>query len=440
MRLLDASILAVAMLLPVSVSAQADSSRAEPVSAEEFLAWAASALIPIDIQRWQATDLSALDQHLEGKRFVFIGEPDHFIEEKYAARLMVIDRCLARGFRHLGMEMGRSDGLRIDRFLHTGTAADLQRVRFYALGKRHGPGPNATFADRELSFLRDLRQLAVASRRVDDRAHWFGFDIDHSVGGGFEDIPQRLQVHANAAPVKEFLAQLEAARVGFRAAVPLFATRQSLPHREVDRLVAQLQQPDDNPLAAIPAGLRSSVLRDLRCLADSLRLLPIRTRRSYVLRERTMFRQFDDYVADLGKTEKVVLMGHDLHLSKDYTTVDKLWPSIGSHVHKRFGDQVYSIWMMYDHGSRLHKGAGKKADSKAAEVAVKSLPGTVESVLARLESPAFLLPLDDTDPRVGWLDRARNFRMNGNWPQRGKLRRQADAILFVRRVTAPRPS
>ena len=62
---------------------------------------------------------------LAGKRFVFLGEPDHFIVEKYPFRLLFIQHLLGRGWRHVGMETGRSVGWRVDRYLETGDASDL---------------------------------------------------------------------------------------------------------------------------------------------------------------------------------------------------------------------------------------------------------------------------------------------------------------------------
>ena len=52
--------------------------------------------------------LSFLDPLLEGKRIVFLGEPDHYIHEKYDYRLLLIKYLYQKGWRHIGMEMGRS--------------------------------------------------------------------------------------------------------------------------------------------------------------------------------------------------------------------------------------------------------------------------------------------------------------------------------------------
>ena len=62
---------------------------------------------------------------LAGKRFVFLGEPDHFIVEKYPFRLPLIQYLFERGWRHVGMETGRSVGWRVDRYLETGDPAQL---------------------------------------------------------------------------------------------------------------------------------------------------------------------------------------------------------------------------------------------------------------------------------------------------------------------------
>jgi dienelactone hydrolase len=48
---------------------------------------------------------AALDRMLAGKRFVFLGEPEHCLVEKYPFRLTLI---FGRGWRHVAMETGRS--------------------------------------------------------------------------------------------------------------------------------------------------------------------------------------------------------------------------------------------------------------------------------------------------------------------------------------------
>ena len=100
-------------------------SRAE----REVVEWAAGRALPLESLEPGALDASALtplERELEGVRIVCLGEPDHFIHEKYVG--LLIGWLLERGFRHVAMEMGHSDAWRMDRYLATGDEAWLERV------------------------------------------------------------------------------------------------------------------------------------------------------------------------------------------------------------------------------------------------------------------------------------------------------------------------
>ena len=80
---------------------------------ESFLLWAKRSALPLPATPEEPFGESAqavLDRLLEGKRFVFLGEPDHFIVEKYPFRLTLTRFLFARGWRHASMETGRSVG------------------------------------------------------------------------------------------------------------------------------------------------------------------------------------------------------------------------------------------------------------------------------------------------------------------------------------------
>ena len=60
---------------------------------EAFLAWARRSAIPLPGSHEQPLSEDArasLGRMIEGKRFVFLGEPEHFIVEKYPFRLTLI--------------------------------------------------------------------------------------------------------------------------------------------------------------------------------------------------------------------------------------------------------------------------------------------------------------------------------------------------------------
>jgi hypothetical protein len=85
------------------------------VSGKVFLAWVKDNAIELDTLDWQSIDvgkLSVLDKLVEGKRIVFLGEPDHYVREKYDFQLIFI-RYLFGGtsvWRWGGLTAGESIG------------------------------------------------------------------------------------------------------------------------------------------------------------------------------------------------------------------------------------------------------------------------------------------------------------------------------------------
>ena len=164
---------------------------------EDFRAYAAEHAIAfpdLDAIDENARQLSILDPLIAGKRFAYIGESDHFIHEKYPYRLAMLNYLAARGFTHLGEELGASDGMRIARFIETGDDSQLERVTIYGykgasrsdrddtptgiLRDSFGDAyPTAQFAAEQKRFAHGLRKFGV---------RFFGFDIDPLPGGGYE--------------------------------------------------------------------------------------------------------------------------------------------------------------------------------------------------------------------------------------------------------------
>src|SRR5262245_23035736 len=84
-----------------------------------------------DVESAAKADVEALawlDPLLEGKRFAFVGEANHFVHEKLGYRLFVTRYLASRGFGVLLEELAWSDGIRIDRYLESGDSSWLDRV------------------------------------------------------------------------------------------------------------------------------------------------------------------------------------------------------------------------------------------------------------------------------------------------------------------------
>jgi len=410
----------------------AHSQESDQLAEEDFVAWAGEVAIPFDLEAGPAPErLAAI---LGGRRIVYLGEPDHFIHEKYPFRLGFLRALHGLGWRHLGMEMGRSDGLNFDRYLETGDERSLFDIGLYSSAPSIESGIRAgSFLGMELSYARDLRALASGPQRV----RYFGFDVDVSPGNGWDDALARVTDVDGGEELALILADLRRSRERVDG---------------LEAVVDELRDPDAALGKELPVGVQRQLALDLDTLAESLRfgrtplfdddVEPVTLVDAFTRRERLMFRTFDAYHDALPEGTPIALTGHNLHLSRrsqsarwfeiDSEQAVALLPSIGAHVTERFPDDVFAVWLVYDHGRHLN------ATDISRERELKSVPGTVESLLGRLPHDALLLPLASEDPRSRWLDGERSYRVNGGVGY-GRLRELTDALVFVREVHPPTP-
>lgn len=414
--------------------------------ANDLATWAARAAVPVD--GWPQPTLDAritaqLDAWLAGKRVVFIGEPDHYIHEKYTFRLLLIQYLLERGFHTIAMEMGRSDGARVNAYLQSGDLSHLARVGLYgydgatrqdrsdaAVGmmaqvRENLAAGRTNFYSEEQRFFRELRRFASAAQV--ENLQWVGIDVDTYPGGGYEDLSDLLS--AVEAPITQQL-QAKLKRVAGESLA-----------QEVARLdkVHGWMRDHHAQLAAVLGGTQArQAVNSVQAMADSFRFR-LQQRQDGLLaafraRERVMFRQFDELLADLGPDGKLIVMGHNMHLSKNYRWLSfgegsqtaQMWPSIGAHIADSLPGEVFAFWMLYDQGQN---GGHQCAD---ANCPVPRLPGSVSAQVAHLDN-AFFLPLMDL-PLDHALRGPQTFRLNAG-PGRGVLPKVADALFIVPTVT-----
>jgi erythromycin esterase-like protein len=441
----------VASILVALMAAQV--SAGEVATDDAWIDWARErslVLDPVDWPRTKPAALASFIHELDDEQVVFLGEPDHYIAEKYDYRLLLIRALLDRGYRHIGMEMGLSDGMRIDRYLETGDERELDRVALY--GYRGDARPDRevlpsplevvvgqpffdAFVIAERAFLRQLRGINASLPPGEERLRWFGWDIDAtSPGGGYVEAREILKPHRGISIVEEIEARL--------TLVPTESLTE-----EADRLEAALAFIADHvgELRAVLGPAEADLLRHVvRNLIDSLRFRELAFREPFgrywseamQRREEALIERLDDgWLTRLDPAGKVILLGHNMHLSKDPSTLRygassedaflEMWPTVGGAVAERL--PVYAIWMLYDHGSSV------RPFDPDPVVSVPSHPDRIEHLLARV-APVLLLPLNDDDPRASWLDEDRRFVQNGDYAS-GRLRRHADAVFFVEEVT-----
>ena len=382
--------------------------------------------------------LDALGQDIAGRRVVMLGEPDHYVHEKYAYQLLFVRWLFERGFRHIGFEMGRARGKRFDRYIATG---DEKWLRSSANSKATPPvqanGMLSVDVDagwfvndqkeRE-SFIRTLRGMSESRNPETPPLHVFGFDVDFFLADAVEDASLLLDGHRTPA-ADAVRSVLERAPGDLESVV---RTR-GLVSENAAVLRGELGDP-----------LFGELVSTLRETEETARFTAVAMENptldqlleSYARREQTMFWQVDEQLTRVPASEGIVLIGHNMHLSKEAASIrfggrdeKPMWPSIGSYVSQKLGAKAYAVWMLYAGGTHGHHKCRELA------CAIDPPPGTVEKRLDAL-GERFLLPLREDDPATRFMFDEASFIQNGELGS-GRIGRQADLVMFVRRVRAP---
>ncbi len=144
-------------------------------------------------------------------------------------------------------------------------------------------------------------------------------------------------------------------------------------------------------------------------------------------------RRMAEMLAQLPKDERIILTGHNFHMSKDSASLrgpGAMWTSIGARLHTVLPGEVYGIWLMYDHGEHGNS-LGRRPTRR-----IESDPRRVESLFAKV-GDAFILPLHTGDREERYLDEPRGIVQNGR-SGRAIVTSNTDAIVFLRKVTPTR--
>jgi erythromycin esterase-like protein len=350
------------------------------------------------------------------------------------------------------MEMDYSDGVRIDRYLDTGDATHLQGVALYgyAGGRRddrddkpHGfpgmenPAFREAFWGEEKRFLTALSSLNETRPAETSRLRWFGFDVGLFPSVGYEEAQAVLAGQSQDPLVQQILRRLN--RVAGESRI-----------EEAERLekLAEFLAAESRSVEKVLGEVDARRLtRTVRRLAETYRFCDAAKEGPRTMkwlqglrdREADMVWLMDEMLADLPSDAKVILMGHNLHLSKDSEEITvgpidspapTMWTSVGTHLARRYPEEIYSIWMLYDHGRH-----GTVLSAAGVEE-LDSNPAAVEHLMAKVGS-TFVLQLTSNDKRGPLHHEKCNFLQNGSIAS-GLLPAQADAVFFVREVTEPR--
>lgn len=416
---------------------------------EEFLTRAREQAVMVESLDGINTDIeifSIFDKLLENKRVVYLGEEDHWIHEKSDYRLLLLRYLISRGFRFIGEELGWSDGIRIDRYMEMGDEAHLEKIATYGyrgelrndredkatgiLKSSNQNYPVSEFKREQLRLTRALRDICIDYANDNGRIHFFGFDIDAVAGGGYKDIEEILNPYKDEPDVSHILSLLS-----------------RVPGETLEAEINRLRIVSDT-MNSMEANLRkllgekqnNMLVECVITLMDSFEFNRIANSAmnynelniAMAAREEVMYRHVKFILSRMKPTDKLVLMGHNRHLSKNIELINnvgasppggKLVPSIGTYINRLLPEEVFSIWQLHDRGSSSHP---------YTELSRKyeSMPGSLNSVLAQIGSN-YLLPTNGFQIFNKYMDIHGIYNAIYNT----KISQQADAIFFIGEVS-----
>lgn len=291
-----------------------------------------------------------LDKKIANKKFVYLGEGDHYIHEKYPYRLAFIKYLASRGFTHLGMEMGRADALNINRYLQTGDSSYFKMVGLYGhryFDPKNSPatpiGTQVGQRAEEKRFFEEVRNILTIDGKT---LHYFGFDLDMYPGAGHHDIEAHLKRHLNHPVIKKIHQQVEESKTtSLEKRAQLLTSASHLLNESRNRLLTIMTEQEYLDFRI-----------DLKVLADSFMFDHLiasgRNNEHMEWREQRMIENMPLILQELPKNARFILMGHNAHLSKStegmvYESKEESSPidsAIGAWISDEYSNQVYSIW------------------------------------------------------------------------------------------------
>jgi erythromycin esterase-like protein len=414
-----------------------------------FMSWASQHAIIVDSLDGLKADIeqfSCLDKFMEGKRVVFLGEEDHWIHEKSDYRLMLLRYFISRGFRYIGEELGWSDGIRVDNYLKTGNETYLERIATYgykgALRKDRDDKPIGImksqsdnypvkeYKSEQLRLIRALRDISEEYKDTSDRIHYFGFDLDTLTGGGYEDGEELLAAFKSEPTVLSILSLIN-------------RVQGETLEEEMKRLVNVLDKVKslEDDLKKLLGETRYGILQEhIQTLYDSLKFNQIinpaldyeAVGTAMAAREEVMQRHVKFILSQMKPNDKLVLMGHNRHLSKESGMIKNAGavspggysgPSLGTYINRLLPNQVFSIWQLHEQG----KGSQPYTELKKE---YSSIQRTLNPILSKVASKYMI-----TTSGVPLLEKEIDITGIYNTVFRTSIAKQADAIFFIRKVS-----
>ncbi len=410
--------------------AQAQPSRENPATKKDFLEWIKQHAIHIEPWEMNAELTRYLDKALEGKRILFIGEPGHFFSEKYDVQLMLIRYLATKGYNDVFLEgIGASMAPVLDQYVSAGLEAKKESVEKAKYRKQVLSGSSSTKESefrRRLSasqrrFFDGLRKISESLRDGQGPLRIHPVDIDmipggcyHSIGGLLAKYPDQKSLD----PIRK-LAQKNYSET---------------PRQVVNRLEKLKSLVSDLKTANPVASIDLLQLRNYTdCLLESTVFVVTRQEdgrldRALVRREPAMFRQAKFALDAISPDAKAIMIAHNNHLSKIGADISRARdPSVGEMIAQQYPGEVFSIWMLYDHGTLLNPMSEQLIDT------LESDPMRIESTMIKAGS-TYLLPLHSGEHGERYIDRKRRYSYF-TWDEISTLTKQTDALLFLDEIS-----
>jgi len=372
----------------------------------------------------------SLLRDVKEKKFVFLGEPDHYFHEKYIYRLAFIKELLSLGFYNIYAELGVFDGMRVNQYLETGDEKYLKQVGLY--GFKYGEPlvyREDAFVDEVVRYFKELRKL----KRLYPKLKYGGFDLDMYPGTGYLDFDQfskREDVINFANKNNKFLNSInlikkaqqetELALIELNLAVGL---SQAIESR--DEGVEFIKDYDQFLFFY-------KIFKDSFTFKREIQIIPLNWG-VFAWREERMFEIMSNILSHHNEKDKYILLGHNGHLLKSdalnregkrYTD----WDTIGAWITKKFPNDVFAIWSLIGQGE--HRGHGCPGRTTCS---IELIPGTLENDLYSISSDN---PIYFKNSSV--LKKVENeikTIVNGVSVTSGKYGDYADAFYFLPNVT-----
>jgi hypothetical protein len=399
-----------------------------------------------------AAQLAPFDPIVSSKRLAFVGEPDHFIHEKYAYRATMLAYLARHGFTRIGEELSRTDGVRIERFIETGDPVHLARIASYGyrggvrddrddtptgvLKDSYGDKyPHAEFRAEQIRFAEAMRTIASQLGAATGRLRWFGFDVDALPGCGYEDLVAMLEGARDDSAVASLLDGLRR--------VPGESIDDEI--RRLDSVIAKHRVERDHLDTILGFEITEESAYVIQWLRDSFAylrmIIPITNwealNPAMAERELMMHREVMRQLESARPGEKIALLSHDAHLCRNTGAIRGMGaaagpggnsaPPLGEFLTRKFPGEVFTTWMLVGEGSDRQQFA-QLSDR------IQLVAGSLNAILAELGA-CFILPVDRNDPRARLLRTEMQLVMDGNVSLHTAPASQADAIFFIRDIT-----